>query len=257
MTDSTTTVDVPGYKAGAWVLDPSHSEVTFSLRHMMISKVRGEFGLKSATIEAPEVAVALAGPAQPRGGDARGGVEKLGVEQLRAFHRRTYAGSNLCLVVAGNITRADAVKWAKPWLDRKGRASKKRELSGPGPRKPKVHVAAGAVSEACVRIGLRGPSLLELDDVVALELTCHALGEGEGSRDLADWRTAHERFWTSPEFTGPFTARGRQAPAVDDDSPSCRDARLSLMTRLRRFSRGPTWGTPAFVRVSLVRCVAA
>ena len=54
MTDSTTTVDVPGYKAGTWVLDPSHSEVTFSLRHMMISKVRGEFGVKSATIEAPE-----------------------------------------------------------------------------------------------------------------------------------------------------------------------------------------------------------
>ena len=54
MTDSTTTVDVPGYKAGTWVLDPSHSEVTFSLRHMMISKVRGEFGLKSATIEASE-----------------------------------------------------------------------------------------------------------------------------------------------------------------------------------------------------------
>lgn len=53
MTDSTTTVDVPGYKSGTWVLDPSHSEVTFSLRHMMISKVRGEFGLKSATITAP------------------------------------------------------------------------------------------------------------------------------------------------------------------------------------------------------------
>ncbi|GAA1639711.1 YceI family protein [Microbacterium flavum] len=53
MSDSTTTLDVPGYKAGTWVLDPSHSEVTFSVRHMMISKVRGVFGLKSATIEAP------------------------------------------------------------------------------------------------------------------------------------------------------------------------------------------------------------
>ena len=53
MTDTTTTLDVPGYKAGTSVLDPAHSEVTFSVRHMMISKVRGEFGLKSATIEAP------------------------------------------------------------------------------------------------------------------------------------------------------------------------------------------------------------
>ncbi len=48
------TIDIPGYKAGTWVLDPSHSEVTFSVRHMMISKVRGAFGVKSATLVAPE-----------------------------------------------------------------------------------------------------------------------------------------------------------------------------------------------------------
>lgn len=48
------TIDIPGYKAGTWVLDPSHSEVTFSVRHMMISKVRGAFGVKSATLIAPE-----------------------------------------------------------------------------------------------------------------------------------------------------------------------------------------------------------
>ena len=53
MTD-TTTLDVPGYKAGTWALDPAHSEVTFSVRHMMISKVRGTFGVKSATLIAPE-----------------------------------------------------------------------------------------------------------------------------------------------------------------------------------------------------------
>jgi polyisoprenoid-binding protein YceI len=53
MTDTTATIDVPGYKAGTWVLDPSHSEVTFSVRHMMISKVRGTFGMKSATLVAP------------------------------------------------------------------------------------------------------------------------------------------------------------------------------------------------------------
>ena len=53
MTDATT-IDIPGYKAGTWVLDPSHSEVTFTVRHMMISKVRGTFGMKSATLVAPE-----------------------------------------------------------------------------------------------------------------------------------------------------------------------------------------------------------
>ena len=49
-----TSIDIPGYRAGTWVLDPSHSEVTFSVRHMMISKVRGTFGVKSATLIAPE-----------------------------------------------------------------------------------------------------------------------------------------------------------------------------------------------------------
>lgn len=49
-----TTIDIPGYRAGTWILDPSHSEVTFSVRHMMISKVRGTFGMKSATLVAPE-----------------------------------------------------------------------------------------------------------------------------------------------------------------------------------------------------------
>ncbi|MDQ1083471.1 MULTISPECIES: YceI family protein [Microbacterium] len=53
MTD-TTALDIPGYKAGTWVLDPAHSEVTFTVRHMMISKVRGTFGMKSATLVAPE-----------------------------------------------------------------------------------------------------------------------------------------------------------------------------------------------------------
>ncbi|GAA3641965.1 YceI family protein [Microbacterium awajiense] len=53
MTD-TTTIDVPGYKAGTWTLDPSHSEVGFSVRHMMISKVRGAFNIKQATLVAPE-----------------------------------------------------------------------------------------------------------------------------------------------------------------------------------------------------------
>jgi polyisoprenoid-binding protein YceI len=54
MTATTTALDIPGYKTGTWVLDPSHSEVTFSVRHMMISKVRGTFGMKSATIVAPD-----------------------------------------------------------------------------------------------------------------------------------------------------------------------------------------------------------
>lgn len=47
-------IEIPGYRPGTWVLDPSHSEVTFSVRHMMISKVRGSFAIKNATLTAPE-----------------------------------------------------------------------------------------------------------------------------------------------------------------------------------------------------------
>jgi len=40
---SITAESIPGYKAGTWNIDPSHSEVSFSVRHMMISKVKGKF----------------------------------------------------------------------------------------------------------------------------------------------------------------------------------------------------------------------
>jgi polyisoprenoid-binding protein YceI len=38
-----TTTRIPGYVAGTWAIDPVHSEVGFSVRHMMVSKVRGKF----------------------------------------------------------------------------------------------------------------------------------------------------------------------------------------------------------------------
>ncbi len=45
------TIDVPaGYLAGTWKLDPAHSEVGFSVRHMMVSKVRGRFRGMDGTI---------------------------------------------------------------------------------------------------------------------------------------------------------------------------------------------------------------
>ena len=34
---------IPGYVAGTWTLDPTHSEVSFSVRHLAISKVKGKF----------------------------------------------------------------------------------------------------------------------------------------------------------------------------------------------------------------------
>jgi len=43
MTD-TSVVTIPRYTTGTWAIDPVHSEVGFSVRHMMVSKVRGKFG---------------------------------------------------------------------------------------------------------------------------------------------------------------------------------------------------------------------
>ncbi|MBC7402416.1 MAG: YceI family protein [Microbacteriaceae bacterium] len=44
----------PTYVAGTWVLDPTHSEVTFSVKHLAISKVRGSFERFTATIVTDE-----------------------------------------------------------------------------------------------------------------------------------------------------------------------------------------------------------
>ena len=50
MTTSVLETTVPGYVAGTWTIDPVHSEVGFSVRHMMVSKVRGKFGSFSGEI---------------------------------------------------------------------------------------------------------------------------------------------------------------------------------------------------------------
>ncbi len=41
---------IPGYKAGTWTIDAVHSDVSFSVRHMMVSKVKGRFGAFEGTI---------------------------------------------------------------------------------------------------------------------------------------------------------------------------------------------------------------
>lgn len=41
---------IPGFEAGTWTIDPVHSEVGFSVRHMMVSKVKGTFREFEGTI---------------------------------------------------------------------------------------------------------------------------------------------------------------------------------------------------------------
>jgi len=42
-TDTSTLTGITGYVAGTWSIDPVHSDVGFTARHMMVSKVRGKF----------------------------------------------------------------------------------------------------------------------------------------------------------------------------------------------------------------------
>jgi polyisoprenoid-binding protein YceI len=43
MTQPNTAAAIPGYLAGTWQIDAVHSDVSFTVRHMMVSKVRGGF----------------------------------------------------------------------------------------------------------------------------------------------------------------------------------------------------------------------
>jgi polyisoprenoid-binding protein YceI len=45
-----TAVEIPGYIAGAWDIDPNHSEVSFTVGHLVVSKVHGRFDTYSGTI---------------------------------------------------------------------------------------------------------------------------------------------------------------------------------------------------------------
>lgn len=47
---TTTALDIPGYVAGTWDIDPSHSEVGFVVRHLVVTKVRGRFADFSGSI---------------------------------------------------------------------------------------------------------------------------------------------------------------------------------------------------------------
>lgn len=41
---------IPGYRAGTWKADPMHSEIAFSARHLVITKVRGRFARYDVTM---------------------------------------------------------------------------------------------------------------------------------------------------------------------------------------------------------------
>ncbi len=54
MTTAITADTIEGYRTGTWVVDPTHTEIGFSVRHLAISKVRGVFEKFDATVVAAE-----------------------------------------------------------------------------------------------------------------------------------------------------------------------------------------------------------
>jgi polyisoprenoid-binding protein YceI len=50
-TQTTTNVQIPELTAGTWTIDASHSDVSFSVRHLMVSKVKGSFRTFAGAIE--------------------------------------------------------------------------------------------------------------------------------------------------------------------------------------------------------------
>ena len=56
----TTPTGVPGLVPGTWTIDPTHSDVSFTVRHLMVSKVRGQFTQFEGAIEVGEDALTSA-----------------------------------------------------------------------------------------------------------------------------------------------------------------------------------------------------
>jgi polyisoprenoid-binding protein YceI len=51
---TTPAIEIPGYIAGIWDIDPVHSHIGFAARHLMVSKVRGRFDKFEAQIVTAE-----------------------------------------------------------------------------------------------------------------------------------------------------------------------------------------------------------
>jgi polyisoprenoid-binding protein YceI len=50
----TTATQIPGYVTGTWVIDQAHTDISFSVRHLMVSKVRGKFRTFEGTLQTAE-----------------------------------------------------------------------------------------------------------------------------------------------------------------------------------------------------------
>lgn len=51
---STIQTTIPGFVAGTWTIDPVHTDISFTAKHMVVSKVRGHLRTFSGTLVTQE-----------------------------------------------------------------------------------------------------------------------------------------------------------------------------------------------------------
>jgi len=93
---ATRTVDgreVPA--AGTWNIDAGHTTITFEGRHLMISKVRGSFGLQDGTITVAEDPLAYTTSVAAGSADRDGHLRSTDFFDVDVYPRMTFTGSGL------------------------------------------------------------------------------------------------------------------------------------------------------------------
>ena len=92
----------PGLTAGTWTVDPTHAEVGFVARHLMVAKVRGRFTEVSGTVEVGETlaetsvrAVASAASVSTNQADRDGHLRSADFFDVEAYPELTFVSTSV------------------------------------------------------------------------------------------------------------------------------------------------------------------
>lgn len=89
-----------------------------------------------------------------------------------------------------------------------------RELEIDDESMPAVGDRAAVIDSSGIRVGIETVEEVRVVRLADVDLA-HALGEGEGYADVAEWRTGHESYWHGREYR---EYMGDPAFRVDDDT---------------------------------------
>ena len=106
----TATATLNTLTAGTWAIDPTHTEVGFVARHLMVTKVRGSFTDVSGTVEvAEDVADAVANVIIKTASVSTGTADRDGhLKQRRLLRRRDLPRHDLRLHRASTVRPSPA-----------------------------------------------------------------------------------------------------------------------------------------------------